>query len=88
MVAKLRTSFHSLNLETGRHGSKACSLHKKCCSHCTDQDALELLLALPGDTIPIIEDELHVLNTCPQVGQLFVVDTVLDSSCTTQTLRS
>ena len=66
MVAKLRMSSHSLNVETGRHGSKACSLHNKCCPHCTDQDALELLLALPGDTIPIIEDEFHVLITCPQ----------------------
>ena len=24
------------------------------------------LIALPGDTIPIFEDELHVLITCPQ----------------------
>ena len=64
-IARLRTSSHKLNVETGRYGVKSQSLHNKCCTTCTDQDAMEYITALPGQHNPIIEDECHVLEECP-----------------------
>ena len=41
-------------------------LSNRACKHCstTDVESLDLLLELPFPD-PIIEDELHVLRTCP-----------------------
>ena len=41
-------------------------LSNRACKHCstTDVDSLDLLLELPFPD-PIIEDELHILRTCP-----------------------
>ena len=64
-MARLRTSSHRLNVETGRYGNKSLSLHDKCCPTCTDQEALEYITAHPGQHYPIIEDERHVLEECP-----------------------
>ena len=65
-LAKLRTSSHQYNIETGRHGMHHKELSNRACKHCstTDVESLDLLLELPFPD-PIIEDELHVLRTCP-----------------------
>ena len=65
LVARIRSSSHRLNIESGRYGTKSMSLHNRCCPTCTDQDALEYITALPGQHDPIIEDERHVLEVCP-----------------------
>ena len=65
-LAQLRTSSHQYNIETGRHGMHRHKLSNRACKHCstTDVESLDLLLELPFPD-PIIEDELHVLRTCP-----------------------
>ena len=64
-LAKLRMSSHELNIEAGRYGAKYQSKHiNRCCPTCTDLETLELILELPGEHNPIIEDELHVLKAC------------------------
>ena len=64
-IEKLRISSHGLNIEAGRYGAKYQSKHNRCCPTCTDLETLELILELPGEHNPIIEDELHVLKECP-----------------------
>ena len=64
LIAKLRMSDLMINGETGRHGSKAESIHHKSCNYCTDLNNVELLAALPFCESPIIEDELHIMRTC------------------------
>ena len=69
VIARLRTSSHRLNNETGRYTSSntpnSCDLRnwKKCCSTCTDTN-MEDIISLPFSD-PITEDEWHVLITCP-----------------------
>ena len=69
VMAKIRSSSHSLNVETGRYTTTKSSansdqmLWNKCCKTCSDSNA-ELLASLPFFE-PIIEDERHVLVTCP-----------------------
>ena len=64
-IARLKMSSHGLNIEAGSYGAKYQSKHNRCCPTCTDLEALELNLELPGEHYPIIEDELHVLKECP-----------------------
>ena len=64
IVARWRMS--ALNQETGRYGNKAGSVHNKCCETCTDPTTIELLTVQPGEWDPIIEDEVHVLRSCPR----------------------
>ena len=65
-IGQLRTSSHRYNIETGRHGTNRAKLLNRVCMHCSTQDVetLDLLLELPFPD-PIIEDEDHVLRTCP-----------------------
>jgi hypothetical protein len=65
-IAEIRTSSHKFCVETGRHGMNRLKLANKACKHCStnDQETLDLLMELPYPD-PIIEDETHVLNTCP-----------------------
>ena len=69
VIAKLRTSNHRLNNETGRYintkspSSADTILWKKCCKICSSNDA-EYLASLPFFE-PILEDEQHVLVSCP-----------------------
>ena len=70
LVARWRMSAHKLNQETGRYGQKAGSVHYKCCETCTDPGTIELLTALPGEWDPIIEDEVHVLRSCPRYNTI------------------
>ena len=72
-IAKLRSSNHRLNCETGRYiPSRSSSNYtivkdqgvwRKCCRVCCDEEA-ETLSHLPFYE-PIIEDEQHVIATCP-----------------------
>jgi hypothetical protein len=70
LVAKWRTSAHRLNRETSRYGSKAGSAHNKCCGTCRDQETIELLTVLPGEWDPILEDEMHVMASCPRYNDI------------------
>ena len=70
IVARWRMSAHKLNQETGRYGNKAESVHNKCCETCTDPRTIELLTVLPGEWDPIIEDEVHVLRSCPRYNNI------------------
>ena len=65
-IAQLRSSSHNLNVETGRYGENRLKQVTRVCKHCCTEDEalLELLLELPLSE-PIIEDENHVLLTCP-----------------------
>ena len=65
-LPQLRTSSHQYNTETGRHGMHCHKLSNRACKHCStiDVESLDLLLKLPFPDL-IIEDELHVLRTCP-----------------------
>ena len=66
-VAKMRMSAHRLRIETGRYGAKRDSTHNRACLFCSteDLDVLQDLSVLPFSD-PIIEDEYHVLLTCPK----------------------
>ena len=70
-ICQLRTSSHSYNIETGRHGVNRAKLVNRVCRHCSteDEETLDLLLELPFPD-PVIEDELHVLRTCPLYADL------------------
>ena len=69
-VAQLRFSSHRLNIETARYINNKSDVHpdkltwKKCCKICCDKHA-ESLISFPFAD-PIIEDEHHVLVTCPK----------------------
>ena len=68
---QLRSSSHQLNCETGRYASAKelekrgiATLWMKRCEFCTDDEAASLLHLPFGDTI--LENEAHVLITCPR----------------------
>ena len=66
-IAQLRTSSHRFNIETGRHGTTKCGrvTHRLCYTCSTDDvEVLECLAEMPLFE-PILEDEIHVLRTCP-----------------------
>ena len=65
-TAQLRTSSHQYNVETGRYAKNRSNPLGKICRHCTtpDDDTLLALAELPSFD-PIIEDEVHILRTCP-----------------------
>ena len=72
-IAKLRSSSHRLNIETARYSyttqrsstsTSANVAWKQCCKVCCSEDT-ELLLQQPFAEPPLIEDEQHVLATCP-----------------------
>ena len=65
LVAIIRSSYHRLNIESGRNDTKSLSLHNRCWPTCTDQDALEYTTAFPGQHDHILEDERHVQEVCP-----------------------
>jgi exonuclease III len=61
-VAKLRCSSHRLRIETGRY-TLINRTWNKCCTTCTADEAEDFLHLPFAD--PILEDEAHVLVTCP-----------------------
>ena len=69
-IAQLRFSSHRLNIETARYINNKSDVHldkltwKKCCKICCNKNA-ESLISLPFAD-PVIEDEHHVLVTCPK----------------------
>ena len=46
----------------------------------TDPEALELIMELPGEHNPIVEDEIHVLKDCPMYEniRMNLNNTILD----------
>ena len=70
-TAQFRTSSHSYNIESGRYGLKRDSIVNRACPSCCDtaDDTLSLLSELPFFN-PIIEDELHILTSCPMYSYL------------------
>ena len=66
-LAQIRTSSHRLNIETGRHGHfRRNNILNRICPTCStkEKNTLEYMAELPFFD-PIIEDEVHVLRTCP-----------------------
>jgi len=65
-LTQLRTSSHGYSVERGRYAMNRANPLSKICRHCstTDEEALLTLTELPLFE-PIVEDELHVLRTCP-----------------------
>ena len=65
VLAKFRSSSHSFNIETGRHGASRRHIINRICKNCStqDQEVLYGLAEMPFFD-PIIEDEVHVLRTC------------------------
>ena len=59
-------SAHQFNIETGRYGLKRANRLYRRCESCNskDQDVLYALNELPFFDL-IVEDEWHVLRTCP-----------------------
>ena len=70
-MAKLRSSSHQLNVETGRYTNIKLSSNQdtriwnKCCRSCSNGE-VESLISLPFTTPHIIEDAHHVLASCPR----------------------
>ena len=60
-------SSHRYRIETGRYGSQYGNVLNRICEHCStaDRETLELLKECPFFD-PIIEEEFHVLNSCPR----------------------
>ncbi|KAL5271652.1 hypothetical protein ACHWQZ_G002057 [Mnemiopsis leidyi] len=79
-VAQLRSRSHRLHIETSRHQQVKERYQKlnsgshnlawlKCCRTCCDENLADLL-QLPFSADPIVEDERHVLVTCPAYHHL------------------
>ena len=70
-IAQLRTSSHSCNIETGRHGQKRNSIVNRLCPNCSQNadDTMAFLAELPFFE-PILENELHILIYCPSYSVL------------------
>ena len=66
-LSQFRMSSHKYNIETGRYGSKNGNILHRTCEHCTteDKETVGLLLECPFFD-PILEDEQHILTTCPR----------------------
>ena len=70
-LTRLRSSSHRLKIETGRYQQLKTAIsdtEKLCqrrCEFCTTSE-IELLSTLPYAELPIIEDEHHVLISCPK----------------------
>ena len=79
-------SSHKYNIETGRYGSKNGNILHRTCEHCTteDKETVGLLLECPFFD-PILEDEQHILTTCPRYTaarlKMQPVTRNLDSRC-------
>ena len=63
-LAKIRMSAHKLKVETGRYLANRGNTANRACPVCTDDENAKLLGTLPFFE-PIVEDEMHVLLTCP-----------------------
>ena len=70
-IAQIRTSSHKFVVETGRHGTNQEKLGNRACKPYTteDREVFDLLMELPCPD-PIIEDETHILQTCPHYEDL------------------
>lgn len=68
-VAQLRSSSHGYGVETGRWADKRHSTTARLCPSCCDLKSVELISELPFFD-PIVENEEHVLRTCPAYQDL------------------
>ena len=66
-LAQFRTSSHRYNIEAGRYGTNKDSKISRICHHCctNDEQTLKLLEQLPCFDPPL-EDEFHILLSCPK----------------------
>ena len=66
-VTRLRISAHTLKIEKGRYNTKCGNdrLLEKVCNFCTEKRVADTMLHELPFFDPIIEDELHVLVSCP-----------------------
>ena len=69
-VSQFRMSSHKYNIETGRYGTKRENIINRICEFCSteDKEIMGLLCESPFFE-PIIEDENHVLNSCPRYSE-------------------
>ena len=70
MIAKLRMGALMINNETGRYGEKSSNVHHKGCDVCNNKDATEYLSILPFYEEALVEDERHILITCPRYDKI------------------
>ena len=70
MIAKLRMGALMINNETGRYGDKSSNVHHKGCDVCNNKDATEYLSILPFYEEALVEDERHILITCPRYDKI------------------
>ena len=82
-IAQVRTSSHRFNIETGRHGNtNRSAILNRMCPHCNDTNALRYLVELPfQDSELVLEDELHVLHTCPKKQRPQTADSESVKTC-------
>ena len=82
-IAQVRTSSHRFNIETGRHGNtNQSAILNRVCPHCNDTHALRYLVELPfQESELILEDELHVLQTCPKKQRPQTADSESVKTC-------
>jgi hypothetical protein len=65
-LTRLRISAHNLNIERGRYSRSDNALAiQRLCPYCCSPDVAYLSELPFPDENPIIEDEAHVLSTCP-----------------------
>ena len=70
-LAQLRTSAHKLNAETGRFSKNRDSIINRICEFCSSEDSSIMMnMAELPFFEPILEDEYHVLRTCPKYHDL------------------
>lgn len=70
-LSRIRTSAHDLRIETGRYEQKHENTNAvKACRFCCDIPTLSTLGHLPESVDYIVEDEGHVISTCPYYHHL------------------
>ena len=70
-IARLRTSSHRFNRETGRYAKESPTRDlQKICETCCNKENVELLLQLPGAAELVLEDEIHVLRDCHRYEEI------------------
>ena len=79
-IAQIRSSSHKYAVETGRWGKKRGNIMFRLCPSCCDIQEAELLSELPFFE-PIIEDEHHVLRTCPAYHDIRLALSFKNKTC-------
>ena len=70
-IARLRSSSHRFNRETGRYTKESPTRDlQKICETCCNKENIELLQQLPEAAELILEDEIHVLRDCRRYEEI------------------